>query len=142
MGEPEREFSIYYWSEVSADVSLIRSGSGTVLAKAEHPSGTGMGNWFHFVDDVSHYGDHVRTSADIDECEDERDAVLTCLTRLADSLWGGLDWKADREEEFDKDYFYRDMLQAFIVGELHQSHGRISQETLPPKALSARSNKE
>lgn len=149
MREPERKFYIHYWSEVSAEVSLIRTepviaGSGSIVAKARHPSGTGMADWFHFVDDDKvpvqlRNVDCVRASANINECENERDAILQCLTNLADKLWHGMHWKVDREEDFDKDTFYHDMLQAFIVGEWNVECGRVSEDALPPKALSTRS---
>jgi hypothetical protein len=147
MFEPERTFTIYYFSEVSAEITLIHSkglvGSGNILAKAHHPSGTGMQNWYHFTDnEVPHYqnAEHVRASANIEECENERDAILTCLARMADKLWPGLsDWRAESVDDFDKDTFYKDMLQAFIVGEWTVEYGRVSEDALPPKALSERS---
>jgi len=153
MREPERKFTIYYWSEVSAEISLIRGeafsnrSDATVIAKARHPSGTGMANWYHFVDDDKvpvqlRDVDCVRASANINECENERDAILQCLTNLADKLWHGMHWKVEREEDFDKDVFYKDILQAFIVGEWNVDYGRVSEDALPPKALSTRSPNE
>lgn len=145
MREPERKFYIHYWSEVSAEISLIRTepvvaGTGSIVAKARHPSGTGMSNWFHFSE-TEYRRQSVRASAEIAECEDERDAVLTCLSRLTEKLWDGMDWKVEREEDFDKDTFYKDMLQAFFVGEWTVKHGRLSEDALPPKGLSSRGNK-
>lgn len=148
MREPERRFTIYYFSEVSAEISLIRSeglvGGGSIVAKAHHPSGTGMKNWFHFTDDEDvppglRNIDKVRASADISDCENERDAVLQCLANLAEKLWHGLDWKVERQDDFDKETFYKDLLQAFIVGEWTVEYGRVSSDALPPKGLSTRS---
>lgn len=146
MREPERRFTIYYFSEVSAEISLIRSeglaGAGSIVAKAHHPSGTGMQNWFHFTDDedVPHHlrnADNVRAAADIGDCESEREAILQCLANLAEKLWHGLDWKVE-QEDFDKETFYKDLLQAFIVGEWTVQYGRVSDDALPPKHLSER----
>jgi len=148
MREPERTFTIYYFREVSADITLIRSegliGSGSIVAKAHHPSGTGMQNWFHFTDDEDipyslKSAEHVRASANIGDCESERDAILQCLANLAEKLWHGMDWKVENEDDFDKETFYKDLLQAFIVGEWTVEYGRVSSDALPPKGLSTRS---
>jgi len=150
MSEPERKFTIYYFSEVSAEISLIRGDAfsnrsdATVIAKARHPSGTGMGNWYHFTDRENvpthlRNRDYIRASADINECESERDAILQCLANLAEKLWHGLDWKVERSDDFDKETFYKDILQAFIVGEWTVEYGRVDSDALPPKALSTRS---
>ena len=149
MREPERTFMIYYFSEVSAKITLIRShsfsGGASIIAKAKHPSGTGMANWYHFTDtNITGTQDEegIRASVSVSEYEKERDAVLTCLTLLADKLWPGLTWKQEREDGFDKNTFYKDILQAFIVGEWGVNHGRVSGDVLPPKDLSTRSLKD
>jgi len=79
MSTNEYTFEIYYWSEVSATITVRKVGKAYIF-EAYHPKPyVSIGDWFHFSD--KEYNEYkVRVSAP---------DILDCLNELGEKLYPG-----------------------------------------------------
>lgn len=103
-----REFSISYFSEVSAVLTLTEG----YRLKATHPMDTvTISDWFHFSG-TAPKGDPLLITGD---------TVADVLAKMADRLYPGARIILERNDNVDepRKQFFTDFFIAFVIGDYH-----------------------
>jgi len=108
MSTNEYTFEIYYWSEVSATITVRKVGK-TYIFEAYHPKPyVSIGDWFHFSD--KEYNEYKMRVSGPD--------ILDCLNELGEELYRGAErvLKDQWAVENTKERFFTHLFIAFCYG--------------------------